>query len=441
MYKNFSDLLAQQNVYEDSFKKLSTEREIEKYNSTMKGDVVEEVDRMRKIALDRAEKGDFNIEAGHWFSTMTKKINLLYEVDKYLSTDITNSVIQLKSSALRNLTIIISTNAVILVVVIFISYVTSKNIASRLAVMLTAINKLEGGDLTVRLDTSGADEISSVTRGFNKLVEKLHEIINNLVASGQKLKISSDDLSQASLNLSSGMEETSVQSQTIASAAVEMNQNLQLISSSMEEMSISGGEMARNASEAAKYSSEANKKTESTHELFTELNKNAKEIGSVIDSITTIAKQTNLLALNASIEAASAGAAGKGFAVVASEVKELAMQSSKASDSVRNKIQEIQKNVEKAVEAISEINVTIEASNQATTTIASAVEEQSIASKEIAGNISQTTQASNEVAKNINGISQASVDGSREAAKTSQNAEDLKKLALEIHEIVKQFKV
>lgn len=69
------------------------------------------------------------------------------------------------------------------------------------------------------------------------------------------------------------------------------------------------------------------------------------EIRALTEEILSISSQTNLLALNASIEASRAGEAGRGFAVVADEIRELADNSRKAVDEIRQVTEGVVKNV------------------------------------------------------------------------------------------------
>ena len=60
-----------------------------------------------------------------------------------------------------------------------------------------------------------------------------------------------------------------------------------------------------------------------TIEIIAELERRARDIGEITQTVSRVSDQTNLLALNAAIEAARAGDHGRGFAVVADEVRAL----------------------------------------------------------------------------------------------------------------------
>lgn len=108
---------------------------------------------------------------------------------------------------------------------------------------------------------------------------------------------------------------------------------------------------------------------------------------SVVEMIREIASKVNLLALNATIEAARAGEAGKGFAVVAGEVKNLATQTSKATDDIYQEIVAMQAVSNDVVTSTDVIAKSTESVNEYVAAVASAIEEQSVVTNEISQNM------------------------------------------------------
>lgn len=190
---------------------------------------------------------------------------------------------------------------------------------------------------------------------------------------------------------------------------------------------------ARSAS--AKSGSEAPSE-EGIAEQIEALRSEVENVANMAGQIEAIAKQTNLLALNATIEAARAGEAGKGFAVVASEVKQLATQTAKATEEIRQQINDIQNATGGAVDAIAKITSTIEEVHGIANGIAAAVEEQSSATQEISRNVQEASASTSEVSANIGDVTAAAAQ-SGSSAKTmltaaNELAEESKNLSSQV---------
>ena len=200
--------------------------------------------------------------------------------------------------------------------------------------------------------------------------------------------------------------------QAIFESSKEASSNVETVSTAAEELSTSISEISRQVAQSSALSSEAVEKSQLASETVSRLVDASEKIGQIVKLINDIAGQTNLLALNATIEAARAQEAGKGFAVVASEVKNLASQTSKATEDITSQVGDIQAITNGAVEAIEAIRGAITSVNQTSSAIAGAVEQQDSATQEIARNVAKAASSTRHVSEEIHSIVDASSDGS-----------------------------
>jgi methyl-accepting chemotaxis protein len=245
----------------------------------------------------------------------------------------------------------------------------------------------------------------------------------------EKIKVFNDLVAGVVRSVASSAVRLKSNAETLSEAANETTAKANAVASSAEEMTTSIGTISRRVSDATHRAEGAAGQARKSRDTIHALSEAAEKIGTVVQLVQAVASQTNLLALNATIEAARAGEAGKGFAVVASEVKNLAHQTSKATEEISNHVASIQGITGDTREAIDAISNTIAEISEIMSGIEVDTSQQRNATQDISRSVQDAARGTLDVSDHIVQITSTSSQTGRMASDARDAAVDLSQQA------------
>ena len=222
--------------------------------------------------------------------------------------------------------------------------------------ILNVVTLASAGDLTGVVDIEGDDAIGKLAKGVQGMVSSLNTLVAQVQRSGIQVTSSATEIAATAKQQEASLAEQAATTNEITVTATEISATTAELTNTMDEVA----KVADRTRTSAARGHEDLEHMETTMQQIVEaavsiaskfeiLNEKARNINSVVTTITKVADQTNLLSLNAAIEAEKAGEYGLGFSVVATEIRRLADQTAVATLDIDQMIKEMQTAVSSGV--------------------------------------------------------------------------------------------
>ncbi|MFN3201212.1 MAG: methyl-accepting chemotaxis protein [Bradymonadia bacterium] len=432
VHRRFLTLMGEQQAYLSTFKALADPSLATLHETTVSGETIAAVDRMRELAVANAHGGDISsVKGGQWFDTITAKIDKQWTVEQGIANFVEQVALETQAAANSTMWWTLIFSIMVIVVTLVTGLSLTRSITRPMRGLQNSMFMLAQGQLNIEvegmhrtdelgrmaqtveifrqnaleLSTARSEQVEAESRALAErqatLKETADRIERQALSAMTHVKLGTQEIDTVSHNikhtasqLSSDADEATEAAQTALRSVKQVADEIHILTEAIDEITSQVGESSDVIYQALAVAGK-------TQEIVGSLAESAQEIGDVVGLIDEIAEQTNLLALNATIEAARAGEAGKGFAVVADEVKNLANQTADSTHQITDRVSAIREVTQTAVSTLNEMVTIIQRMGGISTSINLAVEMQKASAKEIDDHTQEATRTSQQMSEQM----------------------------------------
>ena len=302
-----------------------------------------------------------------------------------------------------------------------------RSIRSALTQATALARAVAAGDLTVKVQAQGRDEVGQLMEAMGEMVTSLKEVVGSVRGATDSVLGATAEIAVGNTDLSSRTEQT-------ASSLQQTANSIQQLTSTVTQTADSAAQANQLAASAAEVARRGGTVVSQVVATMDEINTSSRKIADIIGTIDGIAFQTNILALNAAVEAARAGEQGRGFAVVAGEVRSLAQRSAEAA-------REIKALIGASVEKVGSGSSQVKDAGATMTEIVASVQRVSDIIGEISAAATEQSRGIGQVNSAVTQLDQMTQQNAALVEESGAAAESLKELAQRLAGTVTRFRI
>lgn len=359
--------------------------------------------------------------------------------------------------------------AIILVFSIFSRFYVRRYINRSVGIpvneLASASTKIAKGDMDIQISYESEDEIGTLSKSFQSMVESTLQQIRILenIADGDltMMPITRSEKDAMSLamqkmvtNLRNIVGQIGTSTQQVMTGAKQVADGATALAQGTAEQSSVVEDLSETIVNVADKTKKNTLKAETAVDLAQRIRKNAEKgstqmdalihavgaineasaaINKIMKVIDDISFQTNLLSLNAAVEAARAGENGKGFAVVADEVRNLAIKSAEAA---KESSELITNSISKAEEGFKIARIT----SESLADIVKGINESTELIDEIANSSVEQNEEIEQINARINDVNQVVQQNSETAQQSAAASQEMSGQSHILNDLMSLFK-
>jgi methyl-accepting chemotaxis protein len=376
-----------------------------------------------------------------------------------VSMQVDSAVVGISNDALEQVAvgrnIVILATGLILLLCLLVTWIVVRSVRRPINRLNQYMKQVGSGDFSIGVGHYAQDEIGEIFQSTEQLVHNVRDMIARIAELNREISTISIDSAEATREVRTRLNDQSQSLSVVATAITQMSasvrevaQNTREVSDEVTQSEARAHDIETSVSEAVKSAGQLTESMQSATEVIEALDGEVVGIEQILDVIRNIADQTNLLALNAAIEAARAGEQGRGFAVVADEVRTLASRTQTSTEEIRQKVDTVMTGSRDAVESIatsvnnaSEIASRVNSISESFKDYLTYIARVNQLNGQVAVATDQQQSVSEDISQQTQTISDGEVDVAEEFETTAQRAVELEKIASQLDQAIKRFKL